>query len=98
MSSSGKLKADPLFVGLTRPPLFLGVSYMYFVLYMLGCMIYFINANDFKVFLLGAFIHFIGYMVCYKEPLFIELYRAKFSKCAFCRNKSIYGANSYDLF
>lgn len=98
MSEEGSLKLDPLFVGLTRPPLFLGVSLSFAMINMLICIVYYIQTSDLRVVVLGIAIHGIGYIICFKEPLFIELFMIKSQKCNRCRNRSYYGANSYDMY
>ena len=100
---SGSLSADPLFKGLTRPAMIFGVSYSFAMLNMMFNMIYFVNAPSLSHKLLAIFLiatlHGIGYIACSKEPLFIELYRVKVSKCTFAwKNYNFHGANSYDVF
>ena len=96
---AGELNTDPLFVGLTRPPMFFGVSYMYCVLNAIVCMTYFINTSNLvALFVALPFFHLIGYVICFKEPLFIELFMVKVQKCNKCRNKIFHGANSYDIY
>ena len=97
MTGTGRLRVDPLFVGLTRPPMFLGVSYSFVIFYAIFCILYFIQTADFKVVFVGAGIHLIGYLICFKEPLFVELYLVRAQKCTKCKNKLYHGANSYDL-
>jgi type IV secretion system protein VirB3 len=97
-SSTGTLRADPLFVGLTRPTMFLGVSFAFVMLYSFGCMLYFINTSDLKTFLALPLLHMIGYIICFKEPLFIELFIIRAQRCTKCSNKLFHGANSYDLY
>ena len=96
MSDTGVVKLDPLFVGLTRPTLFFGVSLMFGMLNVLACMIYFIQTADFMVVFLALGIHLVGYIACFKEPLIIELYIMNMQKCNICKNKLFHGANSYD--
>ena len=98
MSEGGRLKLDPLFVGLTRPTLIFGVSQMFFIFNSMGSMGYYVMANDFKA--LGVLLvnHMIGYIVCAKEPLFIELFLLKMQKCNICKNKFFHGSNSYDMY
>ncbi|MBS0236130.1 MAG: VirB3 family type IV secretion system protein [Proteobacteria bacterium] len=92
------LKMDPLFVGLTRPPMIFGVSYMFAVSnLMIGMMAYVIMV-DVKYLLMMLPIHLIGYMLCNNEPLFIELFRVRAEKCSRCKNRFYHGANSYDQF
>ena len=97
MSEAGRLKTDPLFVGLTRPTLFLGVSQMYFIFNALCCLGYFVVANDLRAMVAAMFFHLIGYILSAKEPLFVELYMIKMQKCNKCVNKFFHGANSYDM-
>ncbi len=98
MSNTGRLATDPLFVGLTRPSLIFGVSQMFFIFNSIGSMSYYVLANDFRAILLLVALHFVGYLVCAKEPLFIELFLLKLQKCNICRNKFYHGANSYDMY
>lgn len=96
--AAGRLQSDPLFQGLTRPTMILGVSYMYFVINAIVCMITFINTQDFKVLLmLAPTVHLIGYLICLKEPRAIELFVIKMSKGYKCVNRGYHGfTNSYD--
>jgi type IV secretion system protein VirB3 len=87
--------SDPLFVGLTRPNLIFGVSLKFAMLNMVASVIGFIQTNNFKIVLVAMVLHGIGYMLCLKEPRFLELYIMKFSKCNQCPNRTHYGANSY---
>ena len=92
------IKNDPLFLGLTRPAMLFGVSFPFASLNGFCCLIYFILTNDFVGFLILPFIHGIGYLICSKEPLAIELLMIKASKFSKCPNKSFYKANSYDVY
>ena len=89
---------DPLFLGLTRQPMVGGVTYPFVVLNGLGCLFGFVLSNDPKYLLCLPFLHGLAYMICLKEPLAIELIMIKGAKCSKCRNKSFYGANSYDCY
>lgn len=91
------LATDPLFVGLTRPTLIFGVSIQFGMLNMIISVIYFIQTSSFTIVPVAFVIHGIGYILCFKEPRFMELYTNKFSKCNQCANKMYYGANSYDI-
>ncbi|MBT4879214.1 MAG: type IV secretion system protein VirB3 [Alphaproteobacteria bacterium] len=92
------VQSDPLFLGLTRPAMIFGVTFPFAALNGLSCLMYFILASDFLGFVAMPFIHGIAYMICAKEPLAIELLMIKSAKCSKCRNKSFYGANSYDVY
>lgn len=98
MSGSGRLQSDPLFQGLTRPTMILGVSYMYFVINAAISLICFINLQSFTILLMVApTVHLIGYLICLKEPRAIELLLIKASKGLKCINRGYHrNNNSYD--
>lgn len=98
MSSESKVRTDPLFVGLTRPPLLFGVSYTYFVVNALISMTMYIATSNFRYLMMAIPIHAIGFYICSKEPLFIELFKIRADKCSRCKNRFYHGANSYDPF
>ena len=88
MSQSGKVFTDPLFVGLTRPRMLFGVSYTFFMLNALVGLLGFVLLDDNKSYLaiLVLFNHALGYYLCSKEPLFIELFMIQSSKCNRSKN------------
>lgn len=98
MDSENKVKADPLFVGLTRPPQLFGVSYTFFIVNGLLSMMLYIGTSNFKYIAMAVPIHFIGFYFCSKEPLFIEIFKVRADKCSRCKNRFYHGANSYDPF
>ena len=91
------LGTDPLFVGLTRPSMIFGVSISYAMLNIMVSAVWFINASNFSIIPIALIVHGIGYIACFQEPRFMELYMNKFSKCNQCPNRSYYGANSYNV-
>lgn len=100
MAKTGSLTSDPLFIGLTRPPMIFGVSYKFVMMNVLISFVSFINTANFMimlVFLPG--LHGIAYIICFKEPLFLELWMLKLQKCNKCKNKFFHGyTNSYDVY
>lgn len=96
--SSGRLQSDPLFQGLTRPAMILGVTYMFFVINAAICLITFINMQSIVVLLVVApIIHFIGYIICLKEPRALDMLMIKMRKGFRCMNRAYHGnTNSYD--
>src|SRR5262245_37485620 len=96
---SGRLAADALFQGLTRPPMMAGVSYMYFVLNAMICMILFINTKDFRTLPLAIIIHGFGYLLCMKEPRAVELWMLRMKYGFRSWNRAYHAhTNSYDVF
>ena len=69
MAGTGRLQVDPLFQGLARPTMILGVSFMYFVINGMFSMVAFINTSNFIVlFIIAPTIHGFGYLLCMREP------------------------------
>lgn len=94
---AGKIGADPLFVGLTRPTMIFGVSIQYAMLNMIISISIFIQKSSLYIIFIAAVVHLIGYLLCFKEPRFMEIYLNYANKCNKCPNKSYYGANSYNV-
>ena len=96
----GTLNVDALFLGLTRPPMIMGVSYTFASLNGIISLLAFIVTNSFFYLLvLLPSIHLVCYFLCLKEPRAMELFIIKASKCSICRNKIYHGGtNSYDVY
>ena len=98
MAQTGSLQVDQLFKGLTRPPMIFGVTTTYFGMNLIGCLLAYIITEQMKIlFTVVPTFHAIGYIICFKEPLFMELFMMYTQKCSKCRNKMYHGANSYDV-
>lgn len=101
MVDTGRLEADPLFLGLTRPPMMAGVSYSWFMLNGMIWNLYFINTSDLGTFIPGfAFCHLIGYIICSKEPRFMDIWITKVQRCLKGSKNAGYhgGTQSYDFY
>ncbi len=97
--AGGRLQADPLFLGLARPPMIMGVSYMYFVMNAMITMLMFINTKNFLAFIVGVIIHGCGFLLCMREPRAVELWMLKMSKGFQSWNRAFhYHTNSYDTY
>jgi type IV secretion system protein VirB3 len=93
---SGHLTSDPLFVGLTRSSMIFGVSIQYAMLNLMVSISIFIQESSIYIVFIAGIVHLIGYLLCFKEPKFMELYLNYAGKCNQCPNKSYWGANSYN--
>lgn len=92
------LAADPLFLGLTRPPVVGGVPQSFFVLNMMLSMMAFLMLNAFWPLLIGGpLLHGVAYLICLKDIRTFDLWLAK-AKFLRCLNRRYWGANSYDPF
>jgi type IV secretion system protein VirB3 len=100
MSSTGSIGTDPLFLGLTRPPMLLGVSYTFAALNgIVSLLAFVITTKFFYLLILLPGLHLAGWFICLKEPRAIELFIARMSKCNVCRNRYYHGGtNSYDVY
>lgn len=100
MSESGRLQADPLFQGLTRPTMIAGVSYLFFVFNGIVNLITFIQTSSFFALLVVFPVtHLIAFLICMKEPRMMELIILRCSKGMKCVNRAYHKhTNSYDLF
>lgn len=98
--AGGKVAADPLFLGLTRPSMILGVTYVYAAMNGLASLMAFIITSNFLYLLvLMPLLHCIAYFICLKEPLMLELIITKCSNFNVCYNKTFHGGvNSYDVY
>jgi len=89
------LDRDPLFVALTRPQMFAGVTYSFFVVNAI------VSAELFIIFrslwaLFGALvIHLIGALLCLREPRFFDIWLTKVSRCPRVKNFKTWQCNSY---
>ncbi len=87
------IKGDIVFLGLTRPTLFFGVTVEYFLLNGFTLLGVFIFTKRFEALAIGVIIHFIGYYICFNDPMLISIYLTKYSKFNSCKNNE--NGNSY---
>jgi type IV secretion system protein VirB3 len=90
-----QLDRDPVFGALTRPQMFAGVTYSFFVLNAIVTVELFLISKSFWALLAAGVIHFIGYMGCLKEPRFFDLWLVKASRCPRVPNAAFWRCNSY---
>jgi type IV secretion system protein VirB3 len=89
------LARDPVFGALTRPQMFAGVTYSFFVLNAVITMEAFLVTKSFLVLLLSLVIHLGGYLACLREPRFFDLWMTKLAQCPRGRNHAYWRCNSY---
>ena len=98
MSNKGSLTTDPVFKGLTRPAMLFGVGFTFAGLnVVISVASYIMTKNLIFLLVLLPTVHIIGYVISFSEPLFLELFLIRNSKCSKCKNKSYHGVNSYDI-
>jgi type IV secretion system protein VirB3 len=89
------LERDPLFVALTRPQMFAGVTYSYFIANMVIATELFLIFKSAWVLLAALAIHLVGVLLCVREPRFFDLWMTRLSRTPRIRNYKIWRCNSY---
>ena len=89
------LTRHPVFRALTRPQMFAGVTYSFFVLNAAMTTEVFLMTRSFLALPLAVVIHAIGYFACLREPRILDLWLAKVSKAPRLPNWKRWGCNSY---
>lgn len=90
-----QLERDIVFGALTRPQMFAGVTYSYFVLNAVIVIELFLITHSFWVLPIALLIHFFGYLGCLKEPRFFDLWVVRATRCPRVRNAGFWRCNSY---
>jgi type IV secretion system protein VirB3 len=90
-----RLDRDTLFVALTRPQMFAGVTYSYFVINGVMTTELFLIFKSPWVFLVALAVHLVGYLACLREPRFFDVWMVKVSRCPRVGNYKIWRCNSY---
>lgn len=89
------LARDSLFVGLTRPQMFAGVTYSYCVINGVVSTEFFLITKSAWVILFAAIVHAIGWLACLREPRFFDLWLTRISRCPRIPNYRFWRCNSY---
>jgi type IV secretion system protein VirB3 len=89
------LERDTLFVALTRPQMFAGVTYSYFIINAAATTEVFLVTRSFLALPVAVAIHVIGYFACLREPRIFDLWITRVSRCPRTKNWSRWGCNSY---
>lgn len=91
----GQLEREPVFGALTRPQMFAGVTYSFFVLNAVVTMEIFLVTKSFWALLVALALHMVGYLGCLKEPRFLDLWLARVGRCPRVPNSRFWRCNSY---
>ncbi|WP_423605585.1 type IV secretion system protein VirB3 [Sphingomonas sp. MS122] len=89
------LDRDTVFVALTRPQMFAGVTYTYFIANAIIATELFLIFRSAWVLLAALVIHGVGMLLCLREPRFFDLWITRVSRCPRVRNHGIWRCNSY---
>lgn len=91
---------DQLFIGMTRPPLTMGVPMEFFglnfILFGIGMILFMSMTGKVLWFCcLTLPLHAIGYIATEKDPHWMRVWLTKAGKCAPTRNQGFWKSNSY---
>ena len=92
---AGTFKRDTVFLALTRPQMFAGVTYSFFVINAIVCAEVFLIFKSFWALGLALILHLIGVVACLREPRFFDLWLTRVSRCPRVKNHKLWGCNSY---
>lgn len=85
----------PVFRALTRPQMFGGVTYSFFVLNAAVTTEVFLMTRSFLALPVAVLVHGAGYLASIREPRIFDLWLTKVSRCSRVRNWKRWGCNSY---
>lgn len=89
------LEHSTIFVALTRPQMFGGVTYSYFVANMIvAAEIFLITKSIWSLLIAGA-LHLVGVLLCLRDPRIFDLWLVRMSRCPRVKNHALWGCNSY---
>ena len=89
------LERDTLFVALTRPQMFAGVTYSFFIANAVIATELFLIFKSLWALVAALVIHLAGVLLCLREPRFFDLWLTKVSRCPRVKNYQVWRCNSY---
>ncbi len=89
------LSRAPVFRALTRPQMFAGVTYNFFVINLLVTTEAFLVTRSFLALPVALAVHAAGYLACLREPRIFDLWLTKVTTCPRVRNWKRWRSNSY---
>lgn len=90
-----QLRRDTVFTALTRPQMFAGVTFTFFVINGIICAELFLIFKTFWVIASALVIHLAGVLLCLREPRIFDLWITRVSRCPRVKNHALWGCNSY---
>lgn len=90
-----ELIRHPVHRALTRPQMFAGVTFSFFVINLMVTTELFLMTKSFWALPAAALIHGVGYIACLREPRVFDLWITKVSRCPRVPNFRHWGCNSY---
>ena len=92
---AGSFRRETVFLALTRPQMFAGVTYSYFVINAIISAEVFLIFKSFWALAVALVVHLLGVMLCLREPRFFDLWITRVSRCPRVKIHKVWGCNSY---
>lgn len=89
------IRRDTVFTALTRPQMFAGVTYTFFVINGIVTAELFLIFKAFWVLFAALLVHAAGALMCLREPRFFDLWIIRVSRCPRIKNYDLWACNSY---
>lgn len=89
------LERQTVFIALTRPQMFAGVTYSFFVANCIIAAEFFLIFKSLWAIFIALALHLVGMLLCLREPLFFDLWFVRVSRCPRVPNYALWGCNSY---
>ena len=89
------IERDTLFVALTRPQMFAGVTYSYFIANAVIATELFLIFKSIWALAVALIVHLIGVIMCLREPRAFDLWLTRVSRTPRVKNHKIWRCNSY---
>ncbi|AKH43938.1 type IV secretion system protein VirB3 [Altererythrobacter atlanticus] len=90
-----ELARYPVHRALTRPQMFAGVTFNYFIINGLVTTEMFLILKSLWILPIPFVMHAAGYFACLREPRIFDLWITRVSKCPRVKNFKRWGCNSY---
>lgn len=90
-----RIRQDTLFAALTRPQMFAGVTYTFFVINGIIAVELFLIFRSWEVLLVAVLFHFAGMLACLHEPRIFDLWISRVRNCPRVKNHALWQCNSY---
>lgn len=90
-----QLRRDTVFLALTRPQMFAGVTYTFFIANAVLAAELFLIFKSFWAIGIALLVHLVGAVLCLREPRFFDLWITRVSRCPRVKNHAMWGCNSY---
>lgn len=95
MTEAATIERDILFVALTRPQMFAGVTYSFFVMNGVVTTELFLLFKSAWMIAAALLFHSLGWLACQSDPRIFDLWITKATRCPRVRNYRAWGCNSY---